>query len=648
MDHKKTASSILAAVGGADNVSYVGHCATRLRFNLHNKALVNTASLKKVDGVIGVVDAANQIQVVIGNEVPNVYRELQTMGNFNSTEDKKAKPAQSTDSGKGVKGFFNSLLNVISGIFSPIIPAITAAGMIKALLALCVALKWIDNTTQTYQILSFIGDAGFFFLPIMLAWSAAVKFRCNPALAMTLAGVLLHPNFSKIIAAAKEAGTGIALLGLPITPANYASSVIPIILGVWAMSYIERGADKVSPGPVKFFLKPLLTILVSSVLLLVVIGPLGTFVGNGLAAGIRFLDSKASWLVPMVIGFISPLMVMTGTHFGIIPIGLANLATLKYDPIVGPGMLGSNIAQGGASAAVALRTKNKNLRQVAGSASITAVCGITEPAMYGVTLPTRKPLWAVLIAGGVSGFWFGIMKVVRFAPGSPGLLALPGYLGEVDKIGFGNIRNAIIGCVIAFVLAFVLTLVFGFDDIHEEEEGNAPAAPKPAVEVNAAPVLESNCADCCSLANPVAGELIPLSEVPDRMFADEVLGKGVAIIPSEGHVYSPCDAEVITLFPTKHAIGLASPCGAEIIIHVGIDTVKLDGEGFTAHVAAGDKVKKGQLLLDFDIQTITKAGYSPITPMVVSNSDAFAEIVAVKQGKSSVGEPVLKLSKPQA
>lgn len=458
MDYKSLAKQILEHVGGEGNVVSFTHCATRLRFHLKNDALAQTDALKDLPGVMGVVNKGGQYQVIIGSDVPNVHRELLTMGKFDDIP--SGSGDDHADDGEK-RNVFIRALETIAGIFTPIIPAITGAGILKALMALLVAFKWIDTTSQTYQLLVVFSDAAFYFLPFLIAYSAAKKFRCNPLMAMSIAGILLHPNFINMVNTAKEAGTGIHFIGLPVTLAGYSSSVIPIILSIWFMSFIEPLADKVSPKAVKFFTKPLLTLLVTGPVALIILGPLGVIIGDGIAYGIAFLEKHVRWMVPLLVGTLSPLMVMTGTHYGLIPIGINNIATAGFDTVVGPGMLGSNIAQGGAALAVAVRTKNKTMKQVAGSAGLTAVCGITEPALYGVNIKLKRPLIAAMIGGGVAGLYLGITGVGRYTSGSPGLLALPGYIGTE---GFANIINACIGSAIAFAVAFIATLILGFKD----------------------------------------------------------------------------------------------------------------------------------------------------------------------------------------
>lgn len=618
MNYAELAKQILEKVGGKDNVAFLTHCATRLRFNLKDDSKANAEALKKTKGVMGVVNKGGQFQVIIGSDVGSVYKELAELGSFTDGNDNKK------DDDK--KGVLVKVFDTVAGIFTPIIPAITGAGMIKCVLALLVSFNLIDTASQTYYILNFMGDAAFYFLPFLLAGSAAKKFKCNQYIAMTIAGVLLHPSF----AALKTAGDPVSFLGLPVTLAGYSSSVIPIILGVWFMSFVEPIADKVSPKVVKFFTKPLITILVTAPVLLIVLGPLGTIFGDGIASAISFLDSYASWLVPFVVGTFTPLLVMTGMHYGLIPIGINNVATAGFDTVVGPGMLASNIAQGGAALSVALKSKNKDLKQLAGSSGLTAVCGITEPAMYGVNLALKKPLYASMIGGGVAGLYLGITGVGRFVTGSPGLLALPGYIGGE---GSANIINACIGAVIAFVVSFVAAWIIGFDD--PVEEGKE--------EVVETTNTVDRLVDKIEIASPVNGEVIELSKVEDETFASGIMGKGVAVIPADGKVVSPVNGTVQTIFKTKHAIGLLSDDGAEVLIHIGMDTVQLNGEHFTAHIKDGDKVKVGDPLVDVDIEAIKGKGYDIITPIIITNTDKYLDIVGKNDEHVNAGDTVITI-----
>lgn len=644
MDYKTLAKEILKNVGGADNVAAVTHCATRLRFNLKDDTKARTDELKKVKGVMGVVNKGGQYQVVIGSDVVSVYKPLLELGNFDSGD--SGNGSEASDEKK--KNPIVRVLDTVAGIFTPIIPAITGAGMLKAVLALLVTFKWIDTEAQTYVILNLMADAAFNFLPFLIANSAAKKFKCNPYMAMSIAGVLLHPTFISMVNAAKATeGGSISFLGMPVTLASYASSVIPIILGVWFMSFVEPLADKVSPKAVKFFIKPLLTLLITAPVTFLLLGPLGNIIGEGIAFGIQTLDSYASWLVPLIVGTFTPLMVMTGMHYGLIPIGINNIATTQFDTVVGPGMLGSNIAQGGASLAVAVRTKDRDLKQLASSAGITAVCGITEPAMYGVSLKYKTPLYAAMIGGGISGLFLGITKVGRYTSGSPGLLALPGYIGTD---GFRNITFAVIGAVIAFAVSFLVSFLLFKDPVKTAEADQDAKTAGSGEENKAAGQKQLNSPEYGSateqkIASPVAGTAIRLSEVSDPTFAEGILGDGAAVIPGSGIFHAPADGEILTVFDTKHAIGFRTRQGIELLIHVGIDTVRLNGEGFKTYVKEGDLVHRGDVLMEVDLELLQKKGYEITTPVIITNTAECTSIAQVTSGKIAAGDTLLQIVK---
>ncbi|MGL9814031.1 PTS transporter subunit EIIC [Enterococcus sp. DIV0098] len=405
MKYEKEAQQILHYVGGSENIKTFTHCATRLRFTLKNDDQVDESALRNLTDVIGTVNQGGQFQIIIGNDVKYVYKALQQ---FVKVSDEKIPENEEH------KSVLNKVLDTVAGIFVPIVPALAGSGMLKAVLAIVALLGWINTDGQTYQILNFISDAIFYFLPMLLAHSASVKFGTNPYLSITIGGILLHPTFTAMIATARETGSAIQLFGLPVTPVNYGSSVIPIILTIWFMSYVEPLVDKIVPKVTRIFSTPLITLFIVAPVALIVIGPLGTFLGDGLAGGIRWLDNYASWLIPMVIGTFTPLLVMTGMHYALISIGINSLAKFGFDTVAGPGMLVSNIAQGGAVLAVALRSKNVKLRSLGISTGISAVLGITEPALYGINLPYRKPLYSAMIGGGLGGLFLGIMGVGRY------------------------------------------------------------------------------------------------------------------------------------------------------------------------------------------------------------------------------------------
>ncbi len=444
VNYDELASALIEQLGGKDNISFHTHCVTRLRFSLKDKGLVNKDAIDSLKGVINSLWSGDQYQVVIGNTVNEAHEAVVA----------KLGPVDigaTTEEPKNKKFNISAIFDIITGIFVPAIPAIAGCGLMKALLSLLTFAGVLSTDSQTYYILAFVADSAFYFLPMILAFNAANKFKCSPMLSVVLGGVLLHPQ----LAALTAAGEPVHFLGLPVTLANYANSVIPIILVVWLQSYVERLVNRVVPKPVRLVFVPLLTLLIMTPFTLCVLGPIGTIVGNALAGGIMSIEGVAPWLIPTIFGAISPLLVMTGMHSSFYPALFAQLATAGYQTIA-IGMLPSNMAQGMASLAVALKTKNAEMRELAVSAGTTALFGVTEPALYGVTLKLKKPLIAVIIAGGLGGLYYGLTKVHCFTPGGT---AWTGFATYIDAANPMNVVHMLIGMVIAMVAAFVLTLV---------------------------------------------------------------------------------------------------------------------------------------------------------------------------------------------
>lgn len=625
MNYQELARTIIENIGGEKNINGLTHCATRLRFNLKDEEKAQTDVLKNTAGVMGVVSKGGQYQVIIGSDVGSVYKEI--LKAVPSLDGQQVEAAEKDD-----RGIASKVIDTITGIFTPILPAITAAGMLKAVLSLLVVFNAIDKTGQTYIIIDFMADSAFYFLPILLAASSAQKFRTNMYLAMMVGGILLHPNFVGMVNAIKEAGEGgIHLFGMPISAVTYGSSVIPIILAIWFMSYVEPIADKISPKAIKFFSKPLLTIAVVGTVSLVVIGPIGYFISDGISNGIQALENFSPWLVPTVMGALTPLFVATGTHYGLVPIGINNRMTIGYDSVIYPGMLASNLGQGAASMAVGLKSKDSSIKQLAASAGLTGLFGITEPALYGVNLRFKTPLYAAMIGGGLGGLFMGISRVKNFTGGSPGLLTLPSYIGE-DTLNY--LYLACIGGAISIVISFVLSYIL-YKEPTTKEAGNIS---EKQTTLNTA-ALE----DILNVATPVKGEIVSLTAVDDGMFSEEILGKGFAVKPVEGTVYAPFSGIVSAVFDSKHAIGLTSDSGIELLIHVGIDTVQLNGAGYEYFVEKGQKVQAGEKLIEFDLEKIVEKGYNIITPVVVTNSADFGDIVMLTKALSEPTEQVMKV-----
>ena len=613
MDYAKLAKELLDLMGGKQNVKDVTHCATRLRFNLKDDSVVDEAKVKKVKGVMGVSNKGGQFQVIIGQDVAKAHRELLKLGNF---------AGMGAGASKKEKG---KVLDTISGIFNPILPAITGAGMMKALLVLLTALNVVSPTSQTYIALEFIADAAFYFLPMMLAVTSAKKFNTNAFLAITIAGVLLHPTFAGIVGA----GEPFSFIGLPVQLVGYGTSVIPIILAVWLMSYVEKFAEKVTPKVVSFFVKPLLTILIVAPITLMVIGPLGMMIGNGLAYVFLWMSENLGWLALPVMAALCPWIVMTGMHHGFTPLTMSAFAKYGYDPITFPASLCSNIAQGGAALAVGFKSKNPEIKQLATSAGITAVFGVTEPALFGVNLRFKKPMMGATIGATVAAIYAGVVVLKAFAMATPGLASLAMFIGEGQFSK--NILHAIITLVIALVVSFIATWMIGFED--EPVEVEAAEEEKEIVPLNKK----------VKVMSPMEGNIVPLSDVNDATFSQEIMGKGIAIEPTVGQVVAPFDGTVTALFHTKHAIGLTSDEGVEVLIHVGIDTVQLNGEHYKAYIQNGDKIKAGDLLVEFDIEAIKVAGYEVVTPVIITNTPTYSDIIPMKEGLILKGEELLTI-----
>ncbi|MHC5374493.1 beta-glucoside-specific PTS transporter subunit IIABC [Enterococcus sp. LJL120] len=607
--YQALAKEIIQDLGGKENISDAYHCQTRLRFKIKDESQVQTKALENLDGVAKYLVSGGVHQVVIGTHVKEVFEEVE----------KDIDVSGPVENGEK-KGILNTIIEFVSGTFQPVIPALSGAGMVKAVLALLVVFNLTTTDSQTYYLLNLFADGVFYFLPMLLAFTEAQKLKSNPILAVAVAAMMMHPNWASLVAA----GEPVQLFNIiPFSLATYSSTVIPILIIVFVQSYVEKALNRVIPKSVELVFVPLLTFLIMGTLAFSVLGPIGSVLGGYLASFFTFLSVNASWVPAVLIGGFLPIMVMFGLHNGVAPLGMMQMAELGYDSIFGPGCVCSNIAQATASAVVAFRTKDKKLRQIATSGSITAYMGITEPTLYGVNLPKKYPLVAAMIGGGLGGLYAGLTNTHRFATGSSGLPAVLLYIGDNTMTFFWNIIIAlIISAAVTAVLTYVLSFKFEDTTIPEVKEI----------------ILED-----ISLVSPLKGTIIPLSEVKDQVFASEALGKGFAVEPSVGEVLAPFDGKVVTIFPTKHAIGLESDTGVEVLIHVGLDTVELNGQFFETFVEDGQRVTKGQLLSTFDIEKITAAGYSTQVPVVVTNTPQYSTIEPLVAGPTTCNEDVLAI-----
>ncbi len=611
MNFEEMANAIIKSIGGKENIAGLTHCATRLRFTLKDQSKANEQEIKDIKGVLGVAISGGQFQIIIGNQVAKAYQAIVSKVNIESFESSKQEEVKISE----------KIFDFIASIFTPILPAIIGAGLVKSVLAMAVLLGMSDQST-TYYFINIIGDAPLYFLPMMLAVTASKKIGSNPYMAIAIMGALLHPNYNALIEDAFSIHFS-SIFHIPVTLASYSSSVIPVLFMVFLLKYVDRLLDKVIPQLLKFFFKPLLTLIIVATLTFTVLGPIGFVVGVGICTGLNFLSLHVGWLVPTIVGAIFPLMVTTGMHYGIVPFMLQSISAQGFEQICGPGNLPSNIAQGAASLAVAIRTHKQEDKQIAFTSGITALLGVTEPALFSVTLKNKKVLACVMIGGGLGGLYAGLTNVKCFSFCSPGFLSMVAYVGYD---GWMNLINASISMGIAFLATFILVWFWGFKEVQEN--------------VKSIEDLQEQ-----ELICPVNGEIVSLKEVPDATFAQEMLGKGFAVIPSSNQICAPISGKVTALFPTGHAIGITSDTGVELLIHIGLDTVKMEGNGFKVAVKMDQEVKQGDLLVECDFDLIRENGYKTITPVVVTNSNDFKEVSIMKKGPIEVGQAVLCLKK---
>lgn len=616
-DYAEIADTLIAELGGKENITRLFHCMTRLRFYVKDRTKINEKEILKVSGISGVNWHEDQFQVIAGNEVNEMYKALENKGV--PTDDAPAAESQSS------KSVVSKIIDSITGCMTPMIPALTAAGMIKVVLSLLTTFHLVTDTSSTYQVISMIGDVTFYFMPFLIAANAAKVFRVNQSLALFIAGVYLSPAFVSMVAS----DAAITLFGLPITKATYSYSVIPVILMVWITHYIELLVDRITPKMVKLILNPTLVILISAPIALIVVGPLGTIIGNGLAVAINFLSAKLGFIIVGILAATFPFIVMTGMHHALTPIGLNAIATGGTDSLIFVSQVCANIAQSGSSFAVAVKSKDENMKQLASAAGVSALMGITEPALYGVTLKLKRPVVAAAIAAGIGGIVGGLLHVSLYIAQNC-IMAIPAFIGEK---GMSNLLYGIIMIVVSFVASFVLTFIFGFEDAEPEQEEKKTESKEAekTPQNNTKPLVEK-----IELCAPVSGTVKALSDVPDKTFAEKVLGDGAAIIPEEGKVYAPADGTVANIMDSKHGIMFVTDSGAEVLIHIGLDTVNLKGKYFKSYVSDGDKVKKGTLLVEFDLEAIKGEGYNLITPMVVTNISDYIKAVCMEKENTAI------------
>lgn len=612
MDYKTVAANILKNVGGAENVTDLTHCFTRLRFVLKNEELANKAVIEKLEGVIQVVVAGGQFQVVIGTKVNKVYDEILPMVNLSG---------EKVEAEKG--SIWNSILQGISKIFTPLVPAIAASGLIKGLLAIASRMGWVADTNSTYILLNTASNVIFYFMPVFLAYTTAKTMKCNKINAMVLGAFLCHPVIDALIQDVSNPST---IFGLPVIKKaftigesvkvfSYVESVIPIILTVIALSYLEKLLKKIIPDMLEIVLVPGLSLIIMLPVMLVVLGPVGIYVGYAIQWLYQTLYSFSPILGGTIVGGLWGVCVIFGAHRALLPIGLNDVALTGTNTLMC--FAGSaNFAQAGAAFGITLKTKNKDMKQVAVAATIPAfLVGITEPAIYGCNLRLKKPMVCAVIAGAVGGAIMGIGHAVNTGFANNGILTIMTYYGEGTL--FSQFIAYLIGIVVAFVGAAALTYIVGFEDLSNDEN-----------EVQSLPTLKEG-----SITSPVIGNAMKLTDVKDEVFSSEAMGKGIAVMPTENYVVAPEDCKVSVIFPTKHAIGLTLDNGVELLIHIGMNTVELNGKYFEQHVEVGSRVSKGTKIVSFDKKAIEKEGYDMTIPVVVTNSTEFKNIQTVDSGK---------------
>ena len=618
MEYKALAQDILNRVGGKENIVSLVHCATRLRFKLKDNGKADAEGLKANPGVIMVVESGGQFQVVIGNHVHDVWQAVRQEAGLS---DDSEPTAESVEKGS----LLGQIIDVVSGIFTPFIGVLAASGILKGMLALAVVCGWLTPQQGTYKIWFAASDALFFFFPLFLGYTAVKKFGGNPFVSMVIGGALTHPLMIQAFEASQAPGAAVEhFLGIPVTFINYSSSVIPIILASWVCCWLERKSNALLPSSMKNFFTPAICLAVVVPLTFLLIGPLATWLSHLLAQGYQIIYAVAPWLAGAAMGALWQVCVIFGLHWGLIPLMINNLTVLGHDSML-PMLLPAVMGQVGAVLGILLKTRDARQKVLAGSAFSAGIFGITEPAIYGLTLPLRRPFIFGCVAGAIGGAIVGFSNAHVYSFGFGNIFTVAQMIPPqgLDSTVWGGV----VGIFAALIISCGLTFFAGLP--------RASAAPG-AVAV--APVSAND------ILAPMSGSVIALDQVPDSTFASGLLGRGVAIIPAVGKVIAPFPGEVASLFQTKHAIGLQSDSGIELLIHVGIDTVKLDGVPFTAHVKEGDRVQAGDLLIEFDRQAILDAGYDLATPIIISNSDDYREIDTVAPSAVEAGQPLLSVS----
>lgn len=621
--YEKLAKEILENVGGKENINSLTHCITRLRFRLKDESKANDEALKNNPGVVTVMKSAGQYQVVIGNHVPAVFEDVCAIAGINNDA-----PAAEDEAPKGV---LDTLIDIISGCFQPILGPLCAAGIIKGLNALLVFLLGAGfSASGTYLVLNAIGDSIFYFLPIILGYTAAKKFNVNVVVGMIIGASLCYPTIQTdpLSAAGKAIGTlpmigayYTKFLGIPFISGNYTSTVVPVICIVALAAQIQKIAKKYVPEMLQNFFVPFFVLIISLPIGLLVIGPVVGLLTQVLSNFFAALYKLSPVVTVLVVGAFWQCLVIFGLHWALVPMAMVNLGNLGFDTIL-PGMTGTTFAATGIMIATYLKTKDPNKKALAIPATISAFCGVTEPAIYGFLLPEKTPFVFSCIGGAVGGAIMGALNAKMYVMGGLGIFSVVSYISPEGEAS-GLVAALICGAV-SMLVGFLLAFFFG------KKEDNK--------------VIEAVKANEETIVAPIEGTIKPVEESSDAAFASGALGKGVVIIPSDGKVYAPVSGTVTVLFPSLHAIGITSDSGVELLIHIGINTVQLDGKGYTAHIKQGDHVECGQLLVEFDMDYITSEGYSLETPVLVTNYNDLKEIKITDKTNSSLKEELLHIN----
>lgn len=635
--YETLAKEILNSVGGRDNVNSLTHCITRLRFKLKDESKAQDEVLKSMEGVVTVMKSAGQYQVVIGNQVQDVYEQIVPLLH--------AEQSQTVQSAEKEK-LLDRFVDIISGIFQPILGIMAACGMIKGVNMLFMTLGLYAETSGGYRIINAIGDALFTFLPLFLGYTSAKKFGLKPMVGLVIGGIMCYPGIqSSALSGSLEPlytmfeGTMFAspvyidFFGIPVISIDYTSTVIPVIFIVYFASKCEKLFSKIVPDLVKFFFVPMLTLLVALPIGFLLIGPVATFGSKIIAETIISIRNVSPMLAGGLVGLTWQILVIFGLHWGFIPVYINNIVTNGYDNVMMP-FFACTFATSAVILVIMMKTKDRKMKELCLPNFISGIFGVTEPGIYGILLPLKKPFIISCIAGGIGGAFYGFCNFRKFSMGGMGIFEFPAMM-EPDG-SWGNLLVAGSGVLLTMLVAVILMLLF----YKEKDCGESNRAIIDTDKDAASMKNETTLLEDIAVWSPVKGEVLELQQVEDAAFSAGILGKGCAIVPTEGEIYAPVDGVLTTLFPTKHALGITSDDGVEVLIHIGLNTVQLNGEGFTAHVQQGARVSRGQHLLSFDLADVKNKGYCLQTPVIITNTKDYLEILSTMQ-KEVVPDDVL-------